>query len=238
MFTPYSFSLPSLQINHRNLSNLSARRKRDRDSDKDPSEMNSWYDAVDADATPDDVFWGEMERQRSVNMPPSDIDNPPVDPLSAISSLNSNGGGGGSGGGSGSGGGGKEQNQQNQQLQSQTPVWKDSNTETGGVAAGMNTEKVLGSYESFMVSDNWLNEDYKKELEEDEDAMLKEQIEEWNRQSDNESNDDSGFNAATSEEPWDFWSEDGTVVERDMIDMDKGASITSAYIWSRPALNQ
>ena len=31
-------------------------------------DMNSWYDSVDDDATPDKVFWQEMERQRQIFM--------------------------------------------------------------------------------------------------------------------------------------------------------------------------
>ena len=242
MFTPYTLTLSTSLTTqkysrnrnlNRNLSQLNAKKRRGRDANnKSPSEMNSWYDAVDEDATPDDVFWGEMERQRSINLSPSDIENAPIDPLSAISSMNADGETG-----AGAGNQLNQQNRQSQQLQqfqsqppstrtgmpTKSPVWKDSNAETGGVAAGINTEKVLGSYEAFMVKDNWLDEDYKRELQEDQDEILQEQIEEWQR-SDEESGNDLEFDATKSNEPWDFWSEDGSTVERDGIDMDKGTS--------------
>ena len=39
---------------------LSAKRRKNRDDDG----LFDWYDSVDADATPEDVFWQEMERQK------------------------------------------------------------------------------------------------------------------------------------------------------------------------------
>ena len=49
--------------------------------------MNRWYDDVDSNASPDDVFWEEMERQRLMNQLP---DTPSVTPMSAPSTNNPN----------------------------------------------------------------------------------------------------------------------------------------------------
>ena len=46
-------------------SGLAARRqnKRGGGDDNADNDLDRWYDAVDAQATPDQVFWEEMERQ-------------------------------------------------------------------------------------------------------------------------------------------------------------------------------
>ena len=241
-FTPYSSIHCTPKQNPtlpRRITSLAAKRKRDRDKNNDIT--SSWYDNVDEGATPDDVFWEEMERQRSIAGVVPEVSGGtdggfgagagvPMDPLSAIAS-NANA----------SGGGGKASNQQIQQLQSQqepsipakeTSAWKDSNAGTGGVAGGINTEKVLGSYASFMVSDNWINEDYKAEHEESlemQDISLNQQLDEWSQESDDD--DDDEFDPARSSEPWDFWRDEGEIVETDedgdeiveRIDMEKGA---------------
>jgi len=41
--------------------------KRSRPNSRDDDDMSSWYDPVDEDATPDQVFFQEMERQRLIN---------------------------------------------------------------------------------------------------------------------------------------------------------------------------
>jgi xanthine phosphoribosyltransferase len=51
---------------------LSAKRKT-ASKTQDPDDMNRWYDAVDTDASPDDVFWDEMERQRLLSQIGSDF---------------------------------------------------------------------------------------------------------------------------------------------------------------------
>mmetsp|Transcript_51096 Transcript_51096/g.123337 ORF Transcript_51096/g.123337 Transcript_51096/m.123337 type:complete len:975 (-) Transcript_51096:1262-4186(-) len=43
---------------------LARRNKNRRSGTDDEDDLNRWYDEVDKDATPDEVFWEEMERQR------------------------------------------------------------------------------------------------------------------------------------------------------------------------------
>ena len=46
---------------------LFGKRNKNKQAREDMNDANRWYDAVKSDATPDDVFWEEMERQRMLN---------------------------------------------------------------------------------------------------------------------------------------------------------------------------
>jgi xanthine phosphoribosyltransferase len=61
---------------------MHAKRNRRDQSKQDEDYLNRWYDAVDADASPDDIFWEEMERQRLLNQ----IGNGPIEEATEESS--------------------------------------------------------------------------------------------------------------------------------------------------------
>ena len=49
---------------HKGTMNLWAKKRKRAQEAQDMQLFNQWYDRVDKDATPDDVFWDEMERQK------------------------------------------------------------------------------------------------------------------------------------------------------------------------------
>jgi xanthine phosphoribosyltransferase len=65
---------------------------------QDPDDLNRWYDSVDADASPDDVFWEEMERQRLLSQIGSDSNSNNNSNNNSNSNENGSGGMGGSAG--------------------------------------------------------------------------------------------------------------------------------------------
>lgn len=69
---PCSLLLPSLVTPH-----LAAKRKRGKVG-ADESDIESWYDEINGNASPEDVFWEEMERRRLLNRLP---DESPLDAL-------------------------------------------------------------------------------------------------------------------------------------------------------------
>ena len=44
-----------------------AKRRKNKSGDTDNTDENQWYDDVNEDASPEDVFWNEMERRRLLN---------------------------------------------------------------------------------------------------------------------------------------------------------------------------
>lgn len=173
--------------------------KKNRNS-KRPDE-NSWYDSVDDDATPQEVFWNEMERQRMANQAGESSNQDPyiaaamnaaasssspgdmmgassVDALSNPPSRTSNAGAstyspnGGGGGGSGSGFGAGG-GTSGEDLAALEPKRKPASMEEQKAA-----DAALSEYELFEVDDNWLDEalqermmSLKADLEEDERSM-------------------------------------------------------------------
>jgi len=200
---------------------------------------NAWYDKVDSDATPDDVFWNEMERQRAIAGIEAPV-GPMEDPLSALSSNIG----------------------QSQSAQTDSPK-KGSGTSkwaaldgAGGVASTTATsttmtsaaagafpgnvptartlaeekssDAVLASFSAFAVNDNWLDEEYIEEMKmmeeeanfdlEDQDAILEKQIEEWEKVDDDGERFDvdlSSLRSLRTVEPWDTYRPDGQVVDED-----------------------
>ena len=98
----------------RRTSLLAAKRNR---KQKDDDDMFNWYGEVDENASPEDVFWEEMERQRLLNeigeggsstpggpgatSPPSTSTTPSTSRMAAMNNGGNTGGGGAGGGGSG-----------------------------------------------------------------------------------------------------------------------------------------
>ncbi len=151
-----------------------------RTNSRDADDMSSWYDPVDEDATPDQVFFQEMERQRLINqVGASDSMTPSLDDIGAASSFP----------------------QQQQQQKPTTPSALRSSTASAprfttrpplagsangdrGMPQAPNgidaqpyrrrkvptmeqikiAEATLSEYEAFMVSDNWLNEELQEQM--------------------------------------------------------------------------
>ncbi len=208
---------------------------------------NQWYEKVDSSATPDDVFWSEMERQKSIaGIVPDNLD----DPLSALSSSPNSPSnfGNNSGSNSGSNGGNVGSSQKRGGNPNKWTVIDGSGgggmgtgTGTGGVSAmptrtiaeEKSSDAVLASFSAFAVSGNWLDEEYIEQMRmkeedidfEDQDELLNKQIEDWENEgseSEHDSSDDEGFELGfrgrTSNEPWDYYRPDGQITEDDIED--------------------
>jgi hypothetical protein len=187
--------------NNNIISALEAKKNRPNSRDDDENDMNSWYDPVDNDATPDQVFFQEMERQRLINQVGGGGDD-------------DGGGGGGGGGGnpidllasigtsaaaisaarpSTTKGGSRFANSPLPMAGFPQPMMSsgsgNNNDSMGG--GGMNNndmdnprrrnvptmeqikiaEATLSQYELFQVSDNWLNEELQKIMWEEEKRL-------------------------------------------------------------------
>ena len=183
-----------------------------RTNSRDADDMGSWYDPVDEDATPDQVFFQEMERQRLINQVGASNAMPSLDDIGGFS----------------------QQPQQQQQTQQQnkptTPSALRSSAASvprfatrpplGGSAMGADApngidpqqpirrrrvptmeqikiaEATLSEYEAFMVSDNWLNEELQQKM--------------WDQSNEfkNGSNGDSNGSVAGEDDAGDFVQED------------------------------
>ena len=114
-----------------NLSVLSAKKR------KKESEDFSWYDGVDDDDSPDDIFWQEMERQKLINQLSSNPDAPGVGDIGSFSVGGSPGATSYVAGGSAS---------------KRAPGLT--------VDEERSADATLASFKPYMVSDNWLDERY------------------------------------------------------------------------------
>ena len=199
-----------------------AKRKKNVQSKQDMEQFNSWYDKVDDDATPDDIFWEEMERQRNL----SDTDREvPLDVVGAIGTpaapnMGSN-----------------QPTSSSSSSSSSFPTPPTTRMPDLTIAEEKNADAILSSFASFMVSDNWLDERYflQKDSDDDQwddleeqDRILDEQINELQ----NEEETNNGIfisNRIVSNEPWDTWGNQNSEEEDEPdIDMEKG---TYHYIY-------
>ena len=206
---------------------------------------NHWYDEVDSKATPDDVFWEEMDRQKTAaGIVPENLD----DPLSALPGAGAAAAAGGGGGGASKG---------SKWTVIDGSMGKSSKSsmigEGGTIGMGLGgvrgsasplpqrtlteektTDAVLASFSAHMVDDNWLDEEYIERMKmmeeesemdrEEQDLLLQRQIEEWENEEeeedddDEEEDDDELFNVeldSRSNEPWDYYRPDGATSEDD-----------------------
>jgi len=173
-----------IRITKNNVSVLEA--KRNRPNSRDEDDISSWYDPVDDDATPDQIFFQEMERQSLINQVggvSSSNDN--YDPIASIgmstvafsgaSSTATSSSRTAKGGytytnaplpmsdfpqpmmSSGGGGGGGGRS---------TDIGGDPSPNRRRSVPTMEQIKIaeatLSEYELFRVSDNWLNEELQK----------------------------------------------------------------------------
>ncbi len=191
-----------------------AKRKKNTQSKQDMEQFNSWYDKVDDDATPDDIFWEEMERQRNL----SDADREvPLDAVGAIGNSGTTAVSSPPSLGS------------NQPASFPTPPTTRMPDLT--IAEEKNADAILASFAGFMVSDNWLDERYLLEKDsdddpwddlEEQDRILDEQISEL-QNGEEETNGIFKSYRAVSNEPWDTWGTQNSDEEDELdIDMEKG----------------
>lgn len=166
-----SFSSRSLKtsrrLEYRSPSILSAKRNKNNKGDDD--NLNQWYDSVDEDATPDEVFWEEMDRQRLFNQIGQESTNDPYAVASAGSSSSTSAP---SSPNSNMMGGGKENT-----MNGSPPI--NSEFSTGGISSSppmqprkaptmdqqKATEATLSEYALYQVEDNWLDEELQEQME-------------------------------------------------------------------------
>jgi xanthine phosphoribosyltransferase len=96
-------------------------------------DINRWYETVDDNATPDDVFWGEMERQILIHGAGNDdlpSPSPPV-PIYNINTIN----------------------------QGNTQASAASQSDAVKPVSAKSIEATLSAYNHFACPDNWLDDD-------------------------------------------------------------------------------
>jgi xanthine phosphoribosyltransferase len=176
---------------------------------QDIDDLNRWYDAVKEDATPDDVFWEEMDRQRLLNQIGSDnaesqefVVGQAARTARAVASTASS-----------------LQEFQNNIVNTPTALQQVEQQK-----AERTTESTLTEYERFMVHDNWIDENLvalfggEGDFGDDDQLDRDEQDEMIAREmNDFEGYDEEAlaeqhikeFNDAwmTSAEPWDIWGQ-------------------------------
>ena len=186
---------------------LFAKRNKKAQSREDAEDLNRWYDSVDADASPDDVFWEEMERQRllsQVGSSPSSLESTssgpstPSPPASAAAVGNT--------------GASQSLSRANSAVGLAEPNQRSA-------------EATLSEYSAYAVADNWLDEELVWMMQDDalfdgsaDDKSLEEQLDDW-AEDEGDSDDDNTW--MQSDEPWDHWgqsAEDQEEQERVKID--------------------
>jgi len=185
--------------------------KRNRKTNGFGDDMNSWYDRVNENATPDKVFWEEMERQRLFNQLGGEnrIPTPSSSSMESGSTTSSSFTGSSS------------------SSSSATPLSStgDSSRKPPTMDQLRIADATLSEYTRFQVQNNWLNENLQSyfnqmatlDLEEDlsldeETRRLEEQLEHLpDGYGANGGSDDT--NGAwrennDSSEPWEYWGDD------------------------------
>ena len=179
---------------------LKAKKNRPNSRDDDENDMNSWYDPIDNDATPDQVFFQEMERQRLVNQVGGEDDGDGNSPIDLLASIGTSPAAVSAARPSTTKGGSRFTNSPlpmagfPQPMMSSGGSGNNDNMGGGGGGGGMNNndmdnprrrnvptmeqikiaESTLSQYAFFQVSDNWLNEDLQKAMWEEEKRLNEE----------------------------------------------------------------
>uniref|UniRef100_A0A7S4A8T8 Phosphoribosyltransferase domain-containing protein n=1 Tax=Pseudo-nitzschia australis TaxID=44445 RepID=A0A7S4A8T8_9STRA len=210
-----------------------------RPNSRDDDDVSNWYDPVDDDATPDQVFFQEMERQRLINQVGGDATTPSVDAI---------GGGGSSSSTSSSssspmtGGTPRSPSALRSKGGSASPRFASAsppmstfpqlesgpgviNAKTNGLemppfrrrnVPTMEQIKIaqatLAEYEAFQVSDNWLNEELQQTMwnNKQRDSSV-----EQDDENDNVDGKDGEFEDDGKPEPWDDYGKENAYVDYD-----------------------
>jgi hypothetical protein len=147
---------------------LFAKRSKNRN---DSDDLNRWYDSVDDDATPNAVFWEEMDRQRLFNQDQSSSSS--SDPLASLEGstssampMSSTSSGAntmmGGAGPSGMMGG----------INAGTPDIPMSSAPKPTMEQQKAAEATLVEYAMYQVADNWLDEDLQMQMEQMKYSLL------------------------------------------------------------------
>jgi hypothetical protein len=194
--------------------------RRNKRTPRDEDDLNRWYEDVDENASPDDIFWEEMERQRLMNQL---TDTPPEEPpagtrlsgstSSANFGMNPGPGTNVAAPAAGSGGMMAEMTMSGMNIplpQSQSAS-QQQQPQKQQVMDKKTAESTLQEFSAFAVKDNWLDDDLVALMEGDGEQLedfsenakpLDEQLEEW------EQENDSNAWVKSSDEPWDHWGEE------------------------------
>lgn len=207
---------------------LKAKRNKRVQSSQDAADLDRWYDSVDADASPDDVFWEEMERQRVLSKGGGSE-------MATLETTTAAGTSSGVGAAAALGGAAYTSNNNNNNNAGVAGLSQQSLAKTNSLIAmtAMNgqtqksTEATLSEYASFMVGDNWLDDElvwmmkedevYDGSAEDDHVPSLDEQLDAWEALEDSDpdesveivvEDDDNAW--MQSDDPWDHWGKDHT----------------------------
>ena len=201
--------------------------RRNKRTPRDEDDLNRWYEDVDENASPDDIFWEEMERQRLMNQL---TDTPPEEPagtrLSGSTSSASYGMNPGPGMNVAAGNGMMAEmpmsGMSNPLPQSPSPSQQQQQPQKQQVMDKKTAESTLQEFSAFAVKDNWLDDDLAALMDGDGEQLedfsentksLDEQLEEW------EQENDSNAWIKSSDEPWDHWGEEYSEEENEGDDV-------------------
>lgn len=195
------------------------RRGRTTDADDDP---NRWYDEVDDNATPDDVYWEEMKRQTLLaNTLPATPPSATTDPAAGFTTnppYSSTPAAGAAAAAASNGGTPKQQQfagaatnnlwSINNNAQQQQQENSDEKPSPKAVEATLSQY-----YDTFRVADNWLDEDLAEiMLATDDDIAntdvpsLDEQLDAWEAEDDDDEDDENDeMDQYQEDDPWDTW---------------------------------
>jgi hypothetical protein len=196
-----------------------------------------WYDSVDDNASPDDVFWEEMERQRMQNQIVTESGFV-MDPFAAM-------------GASSTGSSSSSSSSTNVQASSSNPSMSKTSSyqpssfqqRPPSMEEQKSAEATLQEYTMFMVSDNWLDEDLIELMAEDDEdqrnqsmmeALSPQEQAELLEQQLEDMEDGVGTNPfwMGGNEPWDLWQENNVPQDDNnqnlfQVDPNKGKFVPS-----------
>ena len=175
--------------------------KRNRKISSDIQDLNRWYDGVDADATPDNVFWEEMERQRLLTELGTEKQASLVPMISTATTTAT--------------ASSSPMTFSNTVRPTVTVQEKYSQQQTE-----RSTEATLAQFGAFMVENNWLDEDLHNIMMEqemngyDDENNIEQQNESLDKQIDELTASQGSENSMPdmmwrlqSDEPWDRWGQ-------------------------------
>jgi xanthine phosphoribosyltransferase len=171
-----------------------ARRRKSDSYHESPEDLDRWYESVQENATPDAIFWQEMERQQRERSTgsmfeedPRLMDDTSTTPIFATTTTLSD-------------------------INEASNPYNMINNNNNPTLTPKAIEATLAEYERFMVSDNWLDDDLVELMgetlgdDDDENGFfdhqdLDAQLDAWARE--DSMGDKNGF---TPDEPWDHWN--------------------------------
>lgn len=203
-------------------SNLYAKKQR-----KTADAFGDWYEDVNQDATPDDVFWEEMERQRALaGVPVSSAQTD--DPFAAVGAV-----------GTIPASNAKSITDRRKGDDTFSSMGPNIQNVGANVVDEQQSKAALATYTKFMVDDNWINEEYallygSQDMDDidlqEQDAELDRQLDAWSKEEENDDISSTGIN------PWDTWNPEGIVKEDEEDSPSRGLKIDSAKAKSDIAL--